>query len=198
MKNILIATLLFFACSANAWFFKPGVFEQAMTESAQINAADAKKLEAEWKEWRKHKSTAPSIEVTRRYILPQWLKDNQMDLNFSDDQFTTELFAYVLADRQDEIGWSPDQIALLDSRTRACGRAEQNAANALIEMAANINTPNIGLGTSASIVRLEAFRLIRAGTCNGVRELTDSFNRAMATGIATSPKKSWRSNDDQP
>jgi hypothetical protein len=185
MKKLLIATMLVFTGSANAWFFKPGVFEQAMTESAKDSAADAKRLEAEWKEWRKHKSTAPSIEVTRRYILPQWLKDNQMDLNFSDDQFTTELFTYVLADRQDEISWSPDQIALLDSRTRACGRAEQNAANALIDMAANINTPRTG----PSIVRFEAARLARAGSCNGVRELTDSFNRAIAAGIAITPKK---------
>jgi uncharacterized protein YceK len=158
-----------------------GALDAAMESNAKSKKADYSVMEAEYKKWLKGEGKL-TVEAARRFVLPNWLRENQMSVHFSNDPFTTELFAYVLADRTDEIEWTPPRVSLLEGRTQACQRAQQASADALIEMAANAKTPTIDPRTGAPIIqgsrKFEAARATRAGSCNGVRELSAAFDRS--------------------
>jgi hypothetical protein len=181
MKNqikILVvagAVVLQFGCASD------GALDRAMEANAKSKKADYAVMEAEYKKWLTGEGKL-TVESARRFVLPNWLRENQMDVHFSNDPFTTELFAYVLADRTDEIEWTPPRVSLLEGRTHACQRAQQASADALIEMAANAKTPTIDPRTGAPIIqgsrKFEAARATRAGSCNGVRELSAAFDRS--------------------
>jgi hypothetical protein len=171
-----------------------GALDAAMDQNSKAKKADYNVMEAEYKKWLRREGKL-TVEAARRFVLPNWLRENQMDVHFSNDPFTTELFAYVLADRTDEIEWTPERIALLRSRTESCDRARQAGANALIELAANINTPTIDPRTGLPIYqgyrKFESTRLTTSGSCNGVLALGQAFANApdnKVGGASATPK----------
>lgn len=168
-----------------------GAIDEAMDANAKAKKADYTVMEAEYKKWRKGEGKL-SVEAARQFVLPNWLRENEMDVHFSRDRFTTELFAYVLAERMDEIDWTPERIALLRSRTESCDRAKGRATEAFIERQANARTPTIDPRTGMAIVQGELkYRQAVAtwqGSCNGVDVLGAAYAAAAAAGKKDAPK----------
>lgn len=185
----VVAAVVLSGCASNN-----SALDRAMDSNASLKKAEYESMRANFLSWRRGQGKL-SVEAARRFVLPDWLRENQMAVYFSNDPFTNDLFAYVLADRTDEIDWTPERIALLRSRTEACDRARQAGANALIELAANINTPTIDPRTGRAIYqgyrKFESTRLTTSGSCNGVLALGQAFANApdnKVGGASAAPK----------
>lgn len=174
--------------SAHAFLGGGGAMGAAMEAAAKEQKAEDSAEREEFKKWQETRGAEkPTVEMARKFLLMDHLREMHMDFNFKNDPFVVEFIPYWLAGRLNEIEWNERQLKLLEARRLDC-QAAVNRASAAIDMErANSRFATVDPRTGQRIVQgaVEADRARRAreGTCHGVREMISARDASIGTRI---------------